>query len=110
MQKCVTLSAQLVILDKIHMIYLNMGQMGKYEFRYLSTFLNVLGCILLVCYKGYLNTTNTVEKASGVLFSVKKLNMPVLSGKPLLRPIWSLSQWPQEMCRHIIIAQSSIVQ
>ena len=64
---------------KIPMFYVNMGQIGKYEFCYTKrTFPNFLGGILLVYYKGYLSRTNLVEKASVAICSVKKQKMPVL--------------------------------
>ena len=60
------------------MFYVNIGQIGKYEFCLKkSTFPNFLGGILLVCYKGCLSRTNPVEKASVAICSVKKHKMPV---------------------------------
>ena len=76
LQNCVTLSAQLVILCKIPMFYVNMGQIGKFEFclkKRRPTFPNFLGGILLVCYKGDLSRTNPVEKASVAICSVKNI-------------------------------------
>ena len=66
------------------MFYVSMGQIGKYEFCKKSTFPNVLGGILLVCYKGYVSRTNPVEKASVAICSVKKHKMPVLYSQVLI--------------------------